>query len=106
MEGGALFKVRSEAKARVLTAFAAIDIRKNEVGGYAYNDANTLVTEIKRVLAEQLFQDFTDGMKGLLSTTKNTLTEYKATISIKCKDILRDSKDAADRLTSSGGMTV
>ena len=55
MEGGALFKVRSEAKERVLAAFAAINIRKNEVSSYAYNDANTLVTEIKRVLAEQLF---------------------------------------------------
>ena len=33
MEGGALFKVQSEAKAQVLTAFATIDIRKNEVGG-------------------------------------------------------------------------
>jgi hypothetical protein len=45
-------------------------------------------------------------MKGLLSTTKNTLTEYKATISIKCKDVLRDSKDAVDCLTSSSGTTV
>jgi hypothetical protein len=33
MEWDALFKVRSEAKERVLAAFAAIDIRKNEVGG-------------------------------------------------------------------------
>ena len=69
----------------MLAAFAAIDIRKNEVGGYAYNDANTLITEIKRVLAEQLFEDSTDGMTGLLSTAKNTLTEYKVTSSIKRK---------------------
>ena len=55
MEGGALFKVRSEAKERVLAAFAAINIRKNEVSSYAYNDANTLVTEFKRVLAEEQF---------------------------------------------------
>ena len=81
MEGGALFKVWLEAKARVLAAFTTFDIRKNEVGSYAYNDANTLITEIERFLAEQLFKDSTDGMKGLLSTTKNTLTEYKATIS-------------------------
>jgi hypothetical protein len=33
MEGGALFKVRSEAKERVLVAFTVIDLRKNEVGG-------------------------------------------------------------------------
>jgi hypothetical protein len=106
MEGGALFKVWSEAKERVLAAFAAIDIRKNEVGGYVYNDANTLVTEIERVLADQLFKDFTDGMKGLLSTATNTLTEYNATISIKRKDVLKDSKDAAACLSSSSGTTV
>ena len=92
MEGGALFKVRSEAKERVLAAFAAIDICKNEVSGYTYNDANTLVTEIKRVLAEQLFEDSIEGMKRLLSTATNTLIEYNATISIKCKDVLKDSR--------------
>ena len=36
----------------------------------------------------------------------NTLTEYKATISIKCKELLKDSKDAAARLSSSSGTTV
>jgi len=106
MEGGALFKIQSEAKEQGLAAFTAIDIRKNEVGGYAYNDANTLVIEIECVLAEQLFEDSTDGMKGLLSTATNTLTEYKATISIKCKDVLKDSKDATARLSSSSGTTV
>jgi hypothetical protein len=90
----------------VLAAFAAIDIRKNEVGGYAYNEANMLVTEIERVLAEQLFEDSTDGMKGLLSTATNTLTEYKATNSIKRKDVLKGSKDAAAHLSSSSGTTV
>ena len=48
MEGGALFKVWSEAKERVLVAFAAIDICKNEDGGYACNDANMLIIEIER----------------------------------------------------------
>jgi hypothetical protein len=86
MEGGALFKVRSAAKERVLAAFTASDERKNEVGSYANNDDNMLVTEI------QLFED--------------TLTEYKATISIKRKDVLKDSKDAADHLTNSSGTTV
>ncbi len=50
MEWDALFKVRLEAKERVLAAFVAIDICKNEVGGYAYNNADTLVTEIMKVL--------------------------------------------------------
>ena len=92
MEGGALFKVRLETKAQVLAAFTAINICNNEVGGYAYNDVNTLITEIERVLAEQLFKYSTDKMKGLLSTAKNTVTEYKATISIKCKDIAQGFK--------------
>jgi len=90
----------------VLAAFAVIDIHKNEVGGYTYNNANTLVTEIERVLAEHLFEDSTDRVKGRLSTATNTLTEYKATIIIKRKDILKDSKDAAARLSSSSGTTV
>ena len=78
MEGGALFKARSEAKERVQAAFTTIDTHTNEVGGYAYNDDNTLateiehvlVTEIERILAEQLFEDSTDKMTGLLSTAK------------------------------------
>jgi ElaB/YqjD/DUF883 family membrane-anchored ribosome-binding protein len=70
------------------------------------NDANMLITEIERVLAEQLFEDSIDGMKCLLSTAKKTLTEYKATISIKRKDILKDSKDAADCLSNSSGTPV
>ena len=92
----------------MLLAFTAIDLHKNEVGGYAYNDANMLVTEIECVLAEQLFEDSTDGMKGLLSTAKITLTDYKAHIIIKHKDVLKDLKDAADRLSSSSssGTTV
>ena len=86
MEGGALFKSRSEAKERVRAAFAAIDIHNHEGGGYTYNDANTLATEIECDLAEQLCKDSTDGMTGLLSTAKHTLTEYKVTSSIKRKD--------------------
>ena len=110
MEGGALFKVRSEAKERVLAAFAAIDIRKNEVGGYAYNDANTLITEIKRVLAEQLFEDSMDEMTGLLNTAKNTLMEYKVTSSIKCKDgekaamVSQETESAYATTKSKGGI--
>jgi len=77
-----------------------------EVGRYAYNDANTLVTEIGRVLAEQLFEDSTDGMKGLLSTAKNTLIEYKSHISVKRRYILEDSQETADCLSSSSGTTV
>jgi hypothetical protein len=95
MEGGDLFKVRLEAKERVLMAFRAINLRKYEVGGYAYNHANTFISEIQQVLAKRLFEDSTDSMKGLLNTSQNTLMDYKVTISIKRKDVLEDSKDTA-----------
>jgi hypothetical protein len=45
-------------------------------------------------------------MKGLLSTANNTLTEYKANISIKHKDVLKDSKDTAGCLSNSSGTPV
>ena len=50
MEGGALFRVRTEARTRVLTEMSEIRLHKTEVGGYAYNDANTLITQIEHVL--------------------------------------------------------
>jgi hypothetical protein len=106
MDGGALFKSWSEAKEQVLTAFGAINLCKNEAGGYAYNNANILILKIKQVLAEQLVKDSTVGMKGLLNTPQNTLMDYKSTISIKRKDVLKDLKDTADHLTISSGATV
>ena len=45
MDGGALFCVRMEARTRVLTEMLEIRIHKNEVVGYAYNNANTLITQ-------------------------------------------------------------
>ena len=45
-------------------------------------------------------------MKGLLSTAENTLMEYKATISIKRKDVLKDSNDVTDCLSNSSGTPV
>ena len=44
MEIGALFRVCTEERTRVLTAMSEIRLHKNEVGGYAYNYANTLLT--------------------------------------------------------------
>jgi hypothetical protein len=52
MEGGPIFKVRSEAEEQVLAAFTSINIHKNKVGGFAHNDANMVIAEIERVLAE------------------------------------------------------
>ena len=74
---GAIFRVRSEAKERMLKELSTIELPKNEVGGYAYNDANTLVADIERLLGEQLFEETTDVMKGLSSTSTNTLNSYR-----------------------------
>ena len=54
MDGGALFRVRTEARTRVLTEISEICPHKNEFGGYTYNDANTLLTQIERVLGQQI----------------------------------------------------
>ena len=97
MDDGALFGVRTEARTRILTEMLEIRLRKNEVGGYAYNIANTLITKIERVIEQQLFEDFADGMKGLLSAIVNALNEYKLTVHIKKRDVLAASRAAAKR---------
>ena len=63
MDGGALFRVRTEERTRALTDMLEIRLHKNEVGGYAYNDTNILITQIERVLEQKLFKDSTNGMK-------------------------------------------
>ena len=74
-DGGALFHVRMEARTRILTEMLDIRFHKNKVGGYAYNDANTLLTHIEHVLKRQLYEDSSDGMKGLASNVRNVLNE-------------------------------
>ena len=46
MDGGALFHIRMEARTRVQTEMLEIRLHKNEVGGYAYNDTHTLLTQL------------------------------------------------------------
>ena len=105
MDGGALFRVRTEARTRVLTEMLEIRLQKNEVGDYEYNDANTLLTQIERFLERQLFKDSSDGMKGLASNISNALNEYKSKFNIKKRDVLAASRGAAD-LVSTDGITV
>ena len=83
MDGGALFRVRTKARTRVLPEMSEIRLHKNEVGGYTYNNANTLITQIERVLKQQLFGDSADGMKELASTVGNALNDYKLMDHIK-----------------------
>ena len=105
MDGGALFRVRTEARTRVLTEMSEIRLHKNKVGGYAYNNANTLLTKIERFLERQLFEDSSDGMKGIASNIRNALNNYKSTINIKKRDVLAASRAAAD-IVSTNDSTV
>ena len=57
IDDSVLFRVRTESRTRVLTEMSEIRLHKNEVGGYAYNNANTLITQIEQVLERQLFED-------------------------------------------------
>ena len=74
-----------------------IRLHKNEVGGYAYNDADTLITQIERVLDRQLFEDSANGMKGLASAVGNVLNDYKSMVHTKKKDVLVASREASER---------
>ena len=73
-DGGALFRVRSYAQARVKAQIQELSITKNDVGGYEYNTTVTFIKQINRVLEQQLFEESADGMVGLGSETPNTLT--------------------------------
>ena len=50
MDGRTLFRVCTKARTRVLTEMLEIFLHTNEVGGYTYNDANTLFTHIEGLL--------------------------------------------------------
>ena len=100
MYGGALLRVCAEARTRVLTEISEIRLHKNEVGGYAYNDANTLLSQIERFLERQLYEDSADGMKGLASDINSTLNKYKSTIHIKNRDVLTASRSSADHASA------
>ena len=61
----------------------AIKLHKEKVGGYAYDDAQIFITQIKLGLEQDIFEYSNDGMKGLKSTGANVLTRYKADVTIK-----------------------
>ena len=95
MDGGALFRVHTEERTRFLTEMLEIRLHKNKVGGYAYNSANKLITQIEHVLERKLSEESTDRMKGLVSSIGNALNNYKSTIRIKKRDVLSASRAAA-----------
>ena len=67
-DGGALFRVQSDAQARVKEQMQEISMHKNDVGGYEYNSALTLIKQINRVLEQQLSEESADGMVRHTST--------------------------------------
>ena len=68
-----------------------ISINKNDVSGYEYNAAVTLIKQINRVLEQQLFKESADGMVSLGRKTPNTLTSYKSNVAIKKSNNKRQS---------------
>ena len=46
MDGGALFRIRTVVRIRVLTEMLEIRLHKNNVGGYAYKNLNMIFTQI------------------------------------------------------------
>ena len=97
MDSGALFRVRTDARTRVLMEMLEFCLHKNVVGGYAYKDVNTLLTHIKRVLERQLYEDSAVRMKGLASNVINAINDYKSTIHIKKRELLAASRAASER---------
>ena len=74
-----------------------IRLHKNEVDSYAYNNVNTLITQIERIIERQLFEDSAKGMKGLASAVGNAINDKKSTFHIKIRDVLTASRAASER---------
>ena len=87
LDGGALFRVRSDAQARVKAQMQEILIHKNIVGGYEYKATVTLIKKINRVLEQQLFEESADVMVGLSIATPNTQTSYQSNVAINESDV-------------------
>ena len=68
-----------------------LSITKNDVGGYKYNAAVTLIKKINRVLEQQIIKESVYGMVVLGSKTPNTLTNFKSNVAIKKSNVKRKS---------------
>ena len=90
-DSGSFLRVQSDAQARKKAQMQEILIHKNDVGGYTYNAAVTLIKQINRVLEQQLFEESVDGMVGLGSTKPNTLTGYQSNVAIPKSNVKKQS---------------
>ena len=68
-----------------------LSITKNNVGGYKYNSAVTMIKQINCVLEQQLFEELAYGMVRLGRETPNMLTNLKSNVAIKKSDVKRQS---------------
>ena len=75
-----------------------LSINKNNVGGYKYNAAVTLIKQINRVLEQQLFEDSADGMVGLGS--KNA--EHSDNLQVQRRHQEEQLHETVDRRSTSG----
>ena len=95
MDNAALFSVCTEAAKRIKVDMEQHELPKDDVGGYRYNHAVTLVENIEGVLEDQYSENATDGMKGLLSDGANELTDFKANVAIRVPKVKAASIAAA-----------
>ena len=77
-----------------------LSITKNDVGGYEYNTAVTLIKQIKLVLEQQLFEESANGMVGLGRERPITLINFKSNIAIKKREVKRQSIAEAQAASS------
>ena len=62
---------------------------KDSVGGYRYNDAITFIENVEGVLEDEYFENANDGMRGLVASSPNELTRFKANVAITRADVKR-----------------
>ena len=106
MDNAALFSVRTKAAERIRVAMEQHKLPRDDVGGYRYNHAVTLVENIEGVLEDQYFENATDGMKGLLDKTANELTNFKANVAIRAAEVKAASVAAAAAISTTGFVAV
>ena len=99
-DGGALFRVWSDAQVRMKVQIQELLITKNDVGGYKYDAPVTLIKQINRVLEQQLFGESADGMVGLGSETPNMLTNFKSNVAINKSYVKRQYIAKAEAASS------
>ena len=95
-----------KAVEQIRVAMEQHKLPKDDVGGYCYTHAVTLVENIEGVLEDQYFENGTDGMKGLLSDTANKLTDFKANVAIRAAEVKAASIAAAAVISTTGFVAV